>query len=214
MLPRGRHAAPREVVERSQRERLLAAMGAAVAEKGYAHTSVADVIARAGVSRKSFYELFVNKEQCFFETYDFAVDVLLTAIAEAMAGEEDPVAAAVAGSRAYLHGLSESPEFARTFLVEVLAAGPEALERRAAMFNRFADLLETVYARARVALPELPELPRHRFFATVGAVNELVYDHVRRHGPTSLDGLLEPVLDVQLSLLVGADTARRLRGTG
>ena len=64
-LPRGRHAATREIVWTSQRERLLEAMAGVVADKGYARVAVADVIDHAGVSRKTFYEHFANKEACF-----------------------------------------------------------------------------------------------------------------------------------------------------
>src|SRR4051812_30467577 len=84
VLPRGRHAAPREVVVESQRTRMLSAMASAVAEKGYSRTAVADVIDRAGVSRKTFYEHFANKEECFLAAYDEGVDLLLEAIDEAV----------------------------------------------------------------------------------------------------------------------------------
>src|SRR3954454_10930364 len=83
VLPRGRHAAPRAVVAESQRERMLVAMADATASKGYGNVAVADVIERAGVSRRSFYEHFANKEECFLAAYDAGVAGLLDAIAEA-----------------------------------------------------------------------------------------------------------------------------------
>src|SRR5438270_860325 len=85
VLPRGRHAAPRAVVRETQRARMLEAMVQAVAEKGYAHVAVADVIERAGVSRKTYYEQFANKEGCFLAAYDAGVDALLHAIDDGMA---------------------------------------------------------------------------------------------------------------------------------
>src|SRR5258707_2850574 len=94
-LPRGRHAAPPEVVWESQRGRMLEAMALAVAEKGYAATAVADVIARAGVSRKTFYEHFANREACFLAAYDAGVEALLAAIDEAIAAAPDWQHAAV-----------------------------------------------------------------------------------------------------------------------
>ncbi|MGB8875435.1 MAG: helix-turn-helix domain-containing protein, partial [Solirubrobacteraceae bacterium] len=84
VLPRGRHAAPRAVVREIQRARMLDAMVEAVADKGYARVTVADVIERAGVSRKTFYEQFANKEECFLAAYDAGVDGLLAAIDEAL----------------------------------------------------------------------------------------------------------------------------------
>src|SRR5215218_4516301 len=76
-LPRGRHAAAREVVLASQRGRLLEAMAQCVAEHGYAVTTVAQVIARAGVSRKTFYEHFPDKRACFLAAWEVGTELLL-----------------------------------------------------------------------------------------------------------------------------------------
>src|ERR687887_842834 len=64
-LPRGPHGLPRDVVVKSQRSRMLGALVEVVAEKGYAATTVADIIGRAGVSRTTFYQQFKDKEDCF-----------------------------------------------------------------------------------------------------------------------------------------------------
>ena len=103
-LPRGRHAAPREVVWESQRGRLLAAMAEVVAPKGYGAVAVRDVIARAGVSRKTFYEHFDNKEECFLAAYDAGVASMLAAIGDAIgaAAPAGPLAVARAGTARYL----------------------------------------------------------------------------------------------------------------
>jgi AcrR family transcriptional regulator len=202
VLPRGRHAAPRDVVMRSQRERLLAAMAEVVAEKGYGKASVADVIERAGVSRKTFYEHFANKEACFLAAYDAGADLLLEAIAQAVADKMgDWRAAMEAGTRAYLDTFAANPDLARTFVVEVLAAGPVALERRTEILDRFVEQLVGLSAAARASAPELPDHPRHVYEASVGAVNELVTRRLLRDGPDSLPDLLDAVLDVQLKLL-------------
>jgi len=212
VLPRGRHAAPRAVVERSQRERLLEAMTVAVAERGYAGTAVADVLARAGVSRRTFYEHFANKGACFLAALELGVDRVMEAIDAAIAAAGHPYEAAVRGTGAYLDWLVAHPAWARTFLIEALAAGPEALARRAAVHERFAEQYERIVAGARAVLPELPELPRHRYLACVGATNELVCEHVRRHGVAGLrEAVAGPMLDVQLGLLVGDELAARLR---
>src|SRR5947208_16592512 len=76
-LPRGRHAAARDVVLASQRGRLLEAMAQCVAEQSYAATTVAQVIARAGVSRKTFYEHFPDKRACFLAAWDVGTEILL-----------------------------------------------------------------------------------------------------------------------------------------
>jgi AcrR family transcriptional regulator len=211
VLPRGRHAATREIVWRSQRERLLEAMAGAVAEKGYARAAVADVIDRAGVSRKTFYEQFANKEACFLAAYDAGVDAMLGQIeAEVRAAAPHWLEGAVAGSRCYLETLAANADFARTFLVEVLAAGPDALERRTQVHERFAAQLQAIQAAAREDLPELPDPSPYVYRACVGAINELVTDELLRRGAAELPALLPAVLEVQIGLLIGHELAARL----
>ncbi len=191
--------------------RMLAAMVQAVADKGYARVAVADVIERAGVSRKTFYEQFANKEDCFLAAYDATVDDLLATIDDALeALAPDWLAAHRAAVETYLQTLAASPEFARALLIEVLGAGPEALDRRAAVQDRFAAQLQDVHRRARQDIPEIPEVPPHTFRAAVGAVNELVTAHVLEHGADTLPDLADAILDVQLALLVGREVAHDL----
>ncbi|MFE9103402.1 TetR/AcrR family transcriptional regulator [Actinomadura geliboluensis] len=139
-LPRGRHALSRSEVERVHRDRLCAAMAAAMLEKGYVGTSVEDVLKRARVSRQSFYGLFSSKLDCFMAAFDKAGEVLMHrlegavgAAAAAGGGEGDPAIRFERAVTAYLEALSSEPGYARLFLVEVYAAGPEAVQRRAAI---------------------------------------------------------------------------------
>jgi AcrR family transcriptional regulator len=142
-LPRGRHGLPREAVVRSQRERLLRAMAETMAQRGYVRTTVADVLRAAGVSRETFYEQFASKEDCFMAAYDAAAGLLLADMARprAAASAPDRLAAFERGLGAYLDALAAEPEFARLFLVEVYAAGPQAIARRVATQERFVDAL-------------------------------------------------------------------------
>jgi AcrR family transcriptional regulator len=212
VLPRGRHAAPRPVVREAQRARMLAAMVQAVAEKGYARVAVADVVQRAGVSRKTFYEQFANKEDCFLAAYDDGVDALLAAIDEALAAlVPDWLAGARRAVEVYLETMAASPAFARAFLIEALGAGDAALRRRDVVQERFAAQLEAVHRRARADIPAIPDVPPHTFRAAVGAVNELVTAHVLERGADTLPELADAILDMHLALLVGRELAARLR---
>lgn len=211
VLPRGRHAAPRPVVREAQRARMLEAMVHAVAEKGYARVAVADVIERAGVSRKTFYEQFANKDECFLAAYDASIDSLLATIDDALAAVvPDWLAAVRAAVEAYLEALAASPGVARAFLIEVLGAGPDALARRAAVQERFAAQLRDVHRRARRDIPEIPEVAPHIYLAAVGAVNELVTTHVLERGADTLPELADAIVDVELALLVGREIAGAL----
>jgi AcrR family transcriptional regulator len=208
-LPRGPHRLAREEVLASQRARMLEAMAHAVAAKGYAATTVADVVGGAGVSRKTFYEHFQDKEDCFLAAFDAGVGVLVNAVERATLEATGEWREHIrAGVRAYLSTLAAVPDFARTFLIEVLAAGPRALERRADVHGRFAELLKTLHESYRADHPdEIPELPDEVFIAVVGAVNELVSDRVRK-GRTADLPELEPVISyLQIAFLAGHSEA-------
>jgi AcrR family transcriptional regulator len=213
VLPRGRHAAPREVVAESQRERLLVAMADAVAAKGYANVAVADVIERAGVSRRSFYEHFANKEEAFLAAYDAGVAGLLEEIgraedaAEAEAQGGGLLARARAGTAVYLQLLADNPAFARTFLIEVLGAGPSALARRDAVHEQFAARLADDHAKITAQAGGLPAPAPYVFRAAVGAIHELVLDCLLKRGPEALPELLGPILEIELRLLSGGAPA-------
>lgn len=134
-LPPGRHGLSRDEVTGSQRERMLRGMVDAVSERGYAVVTVADVIKRAGVSRETFYEQFANKEDCFMAAYDEIVATLLKALGEEIS---PPPGADAGGLRGlidriigrYLGELNDTT-LAWAFLIEINAAGPVAVKRRA-----------------------------------------------------------------------------------
>jgi len=197
VLPRGPHGLGRDVVAASQRGRLLEAMAHAVAEKGYGAASVADVIGRAGVSRKTFYVHFRDKLDCFLAAYDVGVEVLLATVRAAGEGEGDPLAVARARTRAYLQALAAEPDFARTFLLEVSAAGPEALARRRDVHRQFADLSRELVE----SVPGAPELPGELYLASVGATNEVVSAWVVADRAAELPALEDVLVHIQLSLL-------------
>jgi AcrR family transcriptional regulator len=140
-LPRGRHGLTREEVVRSQRDRMLRAVAQTMAHKGYVATTVADVLRAAGVSRETFYEQFKSKEDCFAHALEAAARILLAGLSEAQGADGDPLDRLHRTLRVYLDTLAAESEFARLFLVEVYAAGPEALARRAAVQRAFVDLV-------------------------------------------------------------------------
>ena len=118
-LPTGRHGMTRAAVRHSQRERLLAGVVAAVAERGYPETRIGDVVARAEVSRRVFYEHFESVEECFL----CAVEIVAThlgEIAAAAAEKADASPKAVTALRAVLDFLADEPDLARACMVESL----------------------------------------------------------------------------------------------
>lgn len=148
-LPRGPHRLSREEVERSQRDRLLLGAVMAVSEKGFAATTVTDILRGAGVSRTTFYQLFDDKLDCFLAANRMASEVLTEIMADrvrSMGEAFDDLSALDRLDRllrAYLESLVEFHVLARVFLIEVYAAGVEAIEQRRASLDAFAELVAT-----------------------------------------------------------------------
>jgi len=142
-LPPGRHKHSREFVVRSQRDRMLDAMAQICAAQGYGGATADAVIARAGVSSKTFYEQFKDREDCFLAAYDAILAQFLGRVAAAYGQTEvqwpDRVRAAI---EALLAFLASEPAFARMCVVEVLTAGERALERYDAAITALAGLLD------------------------------------------------------------------------
>jgi len=195
-LPSGRHGLTREAVAASQRGRLLDAMASVVAEKGYAATTVADVVERAGVSRRTFYEQFTDKEACFLAACDLGLGAVLERIRDAV--ERQPDAGwrqrARSGVEAFLALLASEPAFARALQVEILTAGPAALDRRATMLTTFSAVWRGVHERARLEEPSLSPVPDELFPILTAGLEELIRDCVRTRGADALPELADPIL--------------------
>jgi AcrR family transcriptional regulator len=196
-LPRGTHGLDPSLVAASQRTRLLEAVGRAVAEKGYAATTIEDIVRGAGVSKKTFYEHFQDKLGAFLAAYEAASDELYEHVRVAQDADpasSDWLARTHAGIHAYLRWLAAEPALARVFLIEVAAAGPEALARRERLRDRYA-------ARMRELQDGDSDVPEEIFHAVVAAADDLVVRRLREGGDV-LE--LEPVLlRLQVSLLGG-----------
>lgn len=159
---RPRPAATRKEARANQRWRVLEAMAHQVGKQGYARTTVADVIARARVSRKAFYEHFTEKEDCFLVAYE----ELSTRLVRDLVTEGAPFARgnrSVAQLHRYLEVLSADLLMARAFVVEVMGAGQRSLELREEVNRRFAELVFGHTSKD-------PHVRR----ALIGGVNDLV----------------------------------------
>ena len=154
-LPRGRHSLTRAQVTDAQRLRLAVGLAEAMVDRGYVGTPVAAILERAGVSRQTFYELYGDKLACFLDALDLAGAVLVGRLAEVVDGDGDPVDRAAHAVESYLQTITAHPAFARLYIVEVHAAGPEAMRRRAELqaqvVEALADLLEARTSQARFA---------------------------------------------------------------
>ncbi|HUR14704.1 MAG TPA: TetR/AcrR family transcriptional regulator [Mycobacteriales bacterium] len=161
-LPGGSSGIPREAVLASQRQRLVHGVTMAVAEKALAATTISDITERAGVSKKTFYEHFPDKLHCFLAAYAHGAEALLAEVTAASVARrgEDAVEQYRAGTHAYLSFLQREVPYARTFCLEMLAAGPEAAARHRACRTAFAESVGVWHAG---------HLPRHSDWRPVSA---------------------------------------------
>jgi AcrR family transcriptional regulator len=141
-LTGGRHGLSPDQVRASQRVRIMRAMTDAVGETGYHGIRVADVVWRAGVSRKTFYELFDGKDGCFAVTYDYWIGRLTAIALGAFETEAEWVDRLRAALTALLAALAREPAAARLCFSEVAAGGEETQKRRERAARSLANLFD------------------------------------------------------------------------
>lgn len=180
-------------VAASQRRRMLAAMVAAVAEKGYVGTSVADVISRARVSRATFYEQFADKGDCFMAAFHECVAIFVEGLRESVDAKKTPRDRLRAILTYYLGSLAEFPEGARVCLVETYAAGPEAAAQRRQIQLDFVAVLQENHDTFVKANEPVRSLTRFDFEAIVAAISSLATNRVAMGETDDLPRLRKPL---------------------
>jgi AcrR family transcriptional regulator len=156
------------------RQRLLDGLAGAIVEKGYAAATIGDIARHARVSKRTIYEHFPDKESAFLALYQAASDQIIQLVvgaADPSLPWEEQIDAAL---RTYLAALESQPELARTFLLEIQAAGDRAIALRREVHRQFAEMIRGLVERGRAVVPDMPPLPLELAIALVGAVNELV----------------------------------------
>jgi AcrR family transcriptional regulator len=166
--------------------RLTGGLAASIAEKGYGATTIADVVRHARVSKRTFYEHFAGKEECFLALYEEVAGELLEVIADAAAVDAPWEERLVAAARAYFERLASEPGLVRAALVGIQSAGPRAAGARREVQRRYADLLQALSAQAARERPDLRPLSPTIATAVVGGLNELVLQAVELGRESSL----------------------------
>ena len=202
----GRHSLPADVVAHNQRERLLAALAATVAEHGYNAATVGQITAAAQVSRRTFYENFEDKEACFLAAYDALDGYLASLMEQAVEGQSEwpeRVAATFASLVAFL---ASRPNFARLYLVEASTVGEAMASRRDRTAERFIALLEPG-RKLRGGDRELAEGIEE---ALVGGIVTLLARRILAGEAERLAEFAPAVTEFALSPYLGPDEARRV----
>ncbi len=177
-------------LSRVQQTRLLDAALAVVAEEGLRRLSATRVSARAGMSTKTFYDLFADSEDCFLAVFDRAVEELAAAAAPVWVGEGEWVQRVREALTALLGQLEREPAVAKVVFVEALGAGPRGLERRAEVLERVARFID----EGRAGSPLAEVLPSLTGIGVAGAAFSVVHARLVGQSHGSLMELVNPVM--------------------
>jgi AcrR family transcriptional regulator len=170
-------------------------MAEAVAEHSYGATTIAHVVSHAGVSRKTFYEHFRDKEHCFLAMYDTGIAFVLGRLTEVLDAAPDPRARLIEGLREFLTVLSEEPAFCRAIVLEIYAVGPTGVDKRRAVLQVFAGRYLEVNRQAREADPKVGQLADIVALGVVGAILECVASRVEEGRAKELPDLADSLSD-------------------
>jgi AcrR family transcriptional regulator/DNA-binding MarR family transcriptional regulator len=188
-----------------QRARIITAMVEVVAERGVARSTVAHVVARSGVSRRTFYELFSDREDCFLAAFDQAVEQATGRVVPAFEGAGGWLEGMRAGLRALLEFLDDEPGLGRLAVVDALGAGPIALERRARVVGVLIDAMD----RGRREPGAAPGMKRFTAEGIVGAVLAVLHARLTDPEPRPMVGLLGPLMGLIVLPYQGREVAER-----
>jgi AcrR family transcriptional regulator len=170
------------------RSRLLEGMALAVAQKGYAATTIADIVREASVSRRTFYEHFDTKAECLVALYEAASYNALKVLRGAIDPTHPWQTQVEHALAAYLGGLAANPVLMRTLYIEILGLGPQGLAARRRVNQEVASfMLDVVNGKGR-RQPLTPQMA----MAVVGGINELVLQCIEQDRIEALGDLVGP----------------------
>lgn len=179
------------------RKRLLEGMAHAVAAKGYAETTIADIVREASVSRRTFYEHFSTKAECLIALYEAASHTALKVLRDALDPRHEWQTQVEAALGAYLGCMAESPVLMRTLFIEILGLGAEGLEARRRVNREIADFIVALVNTPKRARPLDPRMA----MAVVGGINELVLEYIEQDRVAQLRELVAPASELVKSVL-------------
>lgn len=207
-LRSGSNGLPRGQVSEIQRSRMLTAAAEAVEEVGYARLTVAQVIARARVSRKTFYDLFEDREDCFLAVFDQTVEQISALVSEAYAREDGWRDGLRASLLAMLRFMDDEPGLARICVVEALGAGPRVLKRRTQLLVQLREVIDqgrwSAGARVARATEESPEVTAE---GVIGAVFAVLHSRLLARSREPFTALLAPLMSMIVLPYLGARAA-------
>ena len=182
------------------RPRLLEGMAHSVASKGYADTTVADIVRQAGVSKRTFYECFVTKADCLIALYEAASHNALKLLREAIDPAHEWQTQIEVALAAYLGCMKQNPPLMRTLFIEILGLGAEGLAARRRVNLEISgfmlDVVNGGQGRAQAQRRPEPPLSAGMAMAIVGGINELILEYIEQDRVAALHELVRPASEL------------------
>jgi AcrR family transcriptional regulator len=206
-LPSGRHDLPRQFIVKNQRERIVDATAAIVAEKGLQGLTIPEIARRANVSHQTFYEMYPTKDDAFLGAQKVGLHQALGIAVRAYEaqGEDWPMGVA-AGIRALLDYLASEPAHAHLTVVDTFAASPLAIEIRDTGLHAFAAYLQPGYHYA----PSSRSVPSIAPEAIAGGIWQVLHNHIEHERVQDIAGLAPQLVYVALAPFIGGKEAGRI----
>jgi AcrR family transcriptional regulator len=178
------------------RPRLLEGMAQSVAIKGYADTTVADIVREAGVSKRTFYECFDTKADCLIALYEAASHNALKMLGEAIDPAHEWQTQIERALAAYLGCMKQNPVLMRTLFVEILGLGALGMAARRRVNLEIAGFMLGVINGGQVSTRREPPLSAGMAMAIVGGINELILEYIEQDKVAALHELVQPASEL------------------
>lgn len=185
------------------RTRLLEGMAQAVANKGYADTTITDIVREASVSRRTFYEHFSTKAECLIALYEAASLAALHVLRDAIDSERDWQTQAEQAIAAYLGCLAQNPVLMRTLFVEILGLGWQGLAARRRVNQQIAQFMLNVINTENKVKGQ-GTLSPDMAIAAVGGINELILQYIEQDRISDLQDLAKPAMRLLRAVIFGS----------
>jgi AcrR family transcriptional regulator len=189
------------------RSRLLDALTLALTDQAYADVTIADIVARARVSRRTFYEQFDNKDACLLALCERLSEQILGLIAAGYDPTADWVEQLNRVTDTYLQALQMQPALVRTLYIELMQLGDVGLAVRRRISQRFAMFLIMQVELARVREPGKCSLSPALATAIVGGANELILQAIEEGRADRLSDLAPTVSEFMQAVLKSLEPA-------
>lgn len=180
--------------------RLMEAMAEVMSDNGYANITIADIVARARVSKRTFYECFASKQDCLLALCRHVSDHIMVVVLAALRPGLPWAEQVREVTQGYLGAIKAQPVLMRSLYLEVYAAGAPGLAVRREVNQRFAELLRQQVDQARVSESGIKSLSRPLATAVIAGVNELILQLLEEDQEAKLMSLVAPASELVLAV--------------